>query len=182
MNKKFIDVISLLKSQLIAERFILTGSCALNLQGWPIKTKDIDIILIKPSEGTIEMMKNLAKDFPPKRKGEYETPDCYRWTQPDGDIEVDVWVLTSAPELLVSKQGFEINSLPRIVYAKKRINRFKDWVLLRYLSSRIFSVKDMEREMDLMSNQLEEDLSEFDEFCKTTSSQSKGSKPAIKKA
>lgn len=60
------NIISNLKTMLPAQDFILTGSFVLakyGLRSWD-SVNDLDIILVKPENNTIEMINQYMKDFP----------------------------------------------------------------------------------------------------------------------
>jgi len=129
------------------EQFVLTGSMALNYLGFKVTEKDVDIVLIKPSEESLKTLRKLAEVNPPSNPGNYTNPDMVRLKFDNTDI--DFFVLKDKiKDPMILENGIIINSLNRIVQAKKDQNRSKDWMQLMALSRQIVTDKEVENHVN----------------------------------
>lgn len=118
---------------LTCEQFIVTGSYSLSKHGLvPIsKVADLDILLVNPTSETKALLERLQKDNPAN-------------TTPSGGsvsfifmhekTKIDVFFEDKKIDGLLSDDGILFNSVDRIVSAKKKANRIKDWVQLKKIS------------------------------------------------
>jgi len=143
--KKLLKLASHFKTVLPAEDFILTGSVALNMMGFKSNPKDLDLILFKPTSGTLEVLKDLVKKYPPKTKGSYpNNGHVYRFTH--DDVEIDVFITSGKIESeLYTGDKIKIYPLDKIVQAKILMNRPKDYIQLLKMSKQIISENQFER-------------------------------------
>lgn len=130
------------KLVLPAEDFILTGTFALSQMGFGIKVKDLDIVLINPTQSTLEVLESLEKSNPPKNLLDYpttlENKRMFRFIH-EG-IEVDVFIYRDKiPTVIQTQCGLKIAPLYHIIQAKKVLGRPKDYIQLLSLSRKIMS-------------------------------------------
>jgi hypothetical protein len=138
-----------LKTLLVAEQFVVTGSYALSKFGLDIEATDLDIILVKPTEEAISILKRLQSEYPAKTKPVEGVP-MFIFKQ--DDVKVDVFVYESAVDALPIGDVL-YSKINRIVAAKKSFKRFKDVVQLRKLSKMFYEPKDIQELMDAKENQ-----------------------------
>lgn len=134
-----IEKLKTLKALLGAKEVILTGSLALAYHGLLELTdcKDLDILVLNPSDTTTEVLKRLQTESPSPKFVE-GGPVNYSFFYEE--IKVDVWVITAHEdkEYLTTKDGIQIASIKSIVKAKLSYNRTKDWVQLMQLAKKIY--------------------------------------------
>jgi hypothetical protein len=115
-------IIKHFKTLLPCEQFVVTGSYALALNGLVdlAKVKDLDIILVKPTEESLGIIARLMDASPaktsPKEGGELKAIFMH-----DG-IKVDVFVKDKKQETLILPE-YELSKVNTIVAAKKGYNR-----------------------------------------------------------
>jgi len=85
------DVIKKLQVLLPCEKFIVTGSTALYYYGLVDKSGDLDIILCKPKEETIELLKRLQENYPAKTKP-IEGYSSVSYIFMEGEVKVDIFI------------------------------------------------------------------------------------------
>ena len=140
MNK----IIKHYQTILQAEQFVVTGSLAMSFMGLVKKEEvgDIDIILIKPTPETIELLKRLVENQPARTKApEYKSEEMFIFQH--DDVKIDIFAQYGnkiETELMVD--GFLISPIKRIIEAKRSHNRPKDWIQLLKLSQVFFNQKD----------------------------------------
>ncbi len=111
------DTILMLTNMLPAEKLIVTGSFALSELGlYDRQVKDLDIILIKPTDHSMEVLKQMNKmpantDYP-------ESSNHFRLELPD-KLKVDVWTYGVFHEDTIELKNFIVASPKWIVKAKK---------------------------------------------------------------
>lgn len=148
-------IIEQLSAMLICEHFIVTGSYALAQYGFvPTENvSDLDIILIKPTQGTYELVMNLMLKHPAKTKPknipipivakEFEEfksntlglTSIFMWE----DKKVDIFIMDAEPHSIID--GIKYALPMNIIKAKKKCNRMKDWVSLRQMAKLLFDNK-----------------------------------------
>lgn len=137
-NKKLALVLKY-KELLKADQFVITGSMALYYMGLQNfnSVKDIDIILVNPSEETRTLMEVLVKAHPPKIVSKYPVQEIYRFS--DDGIDIDVFsIKTLITTKIQTTDGFLISPVPRLVEAKRSMNRLKDWLQLKKMALLIY--------------------------------------------
>lgn len=125
------------------EKFILTGSNAVELHGIDAQanSKDLDIILINPTGAAVETLARFQTEHPNPRFNAQGGALQYSFFFEK--VKVDVWIQKDAikEEPLLSYDGVLIASLSAIVAAKKSYNRPKDFVQLMKWARSIFDSK-----------------------------------------
>lgn len=144
-----IEVIKHFKSILKSDRFILTGSTVLAMNGLCKENTDIDIILINPSEETLEKLKKLQEESFKDNLG--------RFTNYQGEevimlkfegFKLDFFVKTGEYPKFFEFRGIECNSIGNIIEAKKKIGRPKDWMQLLALSKKFSNPNDFNKYLE----------------------------------
>jgi 23S rRNA A1618 N6-methylase RlmF len=139
------EIIKHYKTLLPCEQFVVTGGYALQRIGLTDKSDDIDIVLVNPTEEAKNSLERLQKEYPAKT-----TPS------PGGkllaifmheQIKIDVFEENKKIETL-TVDGFEISTVKKIVEAKKRMNRSKDWIQLLSISRKIITKTEFYRYVD----------------------------------
>lgn len=120
------------------EQFILTGSTALKFHGLVDSASDIDIILINPSDECIKMLEKLEEKS--NRQKTYKENIIYMFDH-EG-VKIDVFIKHEKVECC-SYEGVFINPIKKIVEAKKKIGRTKDFAQLRKIASSILTEKEL---------------------------------------
>lgn len=139
---KKLDIYKHYKTLVVADKFILTGSTVLFLQGLLKKEPgDLDIILVNPDQASIEMLKRV--------RGSHNQNPNY----PDERIEIthegvkiDFFVTSSIKEeTFDTTDGITMAKVSSIIKAKKSYNRDKDFLDLMVLSKIIFCEEDLKK-------------------------------------
>lgn len=141
MNKE--EIIKQLKALLPCEQFVVTGSYALQQMGLVTKAMgavgDIDIILVNPTEESVNILTRLQSEFPAKTKFEYEKKG-FIFVQ-DG-VKIDVFIESVKEETELMFNGILLAKVDHIINAKKSYNRMKDWIQLRKISRLFFKEEE----------------------------------------
>ena len=141
MNK--LEIIKHYQTILSCEQFILTGSTALQSHGLVDSSSDIDIILVNPTEECKSLLEKLQEksDFQDVYKGRL----AYKFEH-DG-VKIDIFIETSKV-ICPSYEGVFINPINRIVAAKKKSARLKDFAQLRKMALSILTDKELQSFLD----------------------------------
>lgn len=146
-----LEKLKTLKTILPAKEFILTGSTAIAYHGLAnlTESKDLDIILVDPSDSAKEILDRLQKENPnPKFTGKGTLTYSFIYE----GIKVDVWVAkVDAKNLLSTPDGIKVSCIESIVNAKKSYNRAKDWIQLMKIAAKIFDGKLFESKISSIS-------------------------------
>lgn len=137
-NKKMLDVAAHFKTVLPADDFVLTGSFALNLIGFSINFKDLDIILVNPKESTIDVLKDLQSKNPPKNLIDYPGREVYRFVYDGVDIDVFITKQTINTSLF-TESNIKLYTVGNIVLEKLKLSRPKDYIQLKRLADQMMS-------------------------------------------
>jgi hypothetical protein len=140
MNKE--EIIKHYKALLPCEQFVITGGYALQRMGLKDRSDDIDIILVNPTKEAKDILKRLEKEYPAKSTGS-ENLSIFMHEQ----TKIDVFEEKNKLETL-QVDGFEISTVKRIIEAKKRMNRPKDWIQLLNISRRIITEQELYNHID----------------------------------
>lgn len=136
--------------------FILTGSTALAYHGLLeiSEAKDLDILLVKPDQGALDVL-NKLQAANPSAKFREGGPVKYSFIYED--VKVDVWILDSHEDstFTCTPDGIRIASIRSIVNAKKHIGRSKDWIHLMQLANKIFDKNQFDSALSQISNHSE---------------------------
>lgn len=147
-NNEKLRIASLCKVLLQAEDFLITGTLALKLMGFNIKSvKDLDIILVKPKRSTLDILQTLENLYPPRNPSTYPVPmeakQVFRFRH--GDLSIDVFIKDNYfKDTLQTGDGIKIAPLNHIVEAKKSIRRPKDVFQLLALRSTILNDTELQ--------------------------------------
>lgn len=154
---KNLEKLKTLHTILGTNNFILTGTTALAYHGLLdfSEAKDLDILLINPSDGAKEVLSNLQKANPsPKFKEGGSVTHSFFYE----GVKVDVWILASHEdtEYIQTKEGIKLASIRWIVKAKEMIGRSKDWIQLMQLSRKIFDQNKFNNQLPQITNHSED--------------------------
>ena len=147
-NNEKLRIASLCKALLQAEDFLITGTLALKLMGFNIKSvKDLDIILVKPKRSTLDILQTLENLYPPRNPSPYPVPmeakQVFRFMH--GDLSIDVFIKDNYfKDTLQTGDGIKIAPLNHIVEAKKSMRRPKDVFQLLALRSTILNDTELQ--------------------------------------
>lgn len=144
------ETLKQLRAMLTCEKFIITGSLALKKYGLTNKSDDIDIILVHPTDETMERLKKLQEEMPAATKAQLDSEKyedssllaIFKWN----GVKVDVFGSDGEPSF--NLDGFEYAMLLNIVKAKQEANRLKDWLQLRKLASQFWTRESMAKWLD----------------------------------
>ena len=120
------------------DQFILTGSTALKFHGLVDSASDIDIILINPSEDCKTILEKLQEKS--NKKPTYGGSVAYMFDH-EG-VKIDIFIQHEKIDCC-SYEGVFINPIKKIVEAKKKIGRTKDFAQLRKIASSILTEKEL---------------------------------------
>ena len=120
------------------DQFILTGSTALKFHGLVDSASDIDIILINPSEDCKTILEKLQEKS--NKKNTYGGSVAYMFDH-EG-VKIDIFIETTKIDCC-SYEGVFISTIKKIVEAKKKIGRTKDFAQLRKIASSILTEKEL---------------------------------------
>ena len=137
MNKteKFESAIAHYKALLPCERFVVTGGFVLFMHGLYPETKDLDIILVNPTEEAKTILQRIQTELPAKKKPNGKS-DLIAKIQHDPDFSIDFFEAKKAPNLF-SGDRYCSATVSHIIEAKEKANRLKDWVQLRRIAEKI---------------------------------------------
>jgi hypothetical protein len=142
---------------LLGQEIIITGSTALAYHGLLTmdEAKDLDVLILKPTETTKEVLARLQKAEPSakfKEGGMIAHSFIY-----DG-VKVDVWFIADHEDkqYLVTEDGVKVASINSIVKAKRSYNRSKDWIQLMQLARKIYSEPEFLTVLPSISNHSED--------------------------
>ena len=130
------EIIRHYKTLFQCEQYVVTGSYALKRMGLVNKSDDIDIILVNPTQETQDTLARLEKEYPAKTHGSGDTTIFMH-----EDTKIDVFIENAKIETL-QVDGFEISTAKKIINAKKRMGRPKDYVQLSAWRQNILSEKE----------------------------------------
>ena len=125
------------------DQFILTGSTALKFHGLVDSSSDIDIILINPSKECITILEKLQEKS--NKKPTYNGSVGYMFEH-DG-VKIDIFFQHEKIDCC-SYEGVFIKPINKIVEAKKKIARTKDFAQLRKIASSILTEKELMSYLD----------------------------------
>ena len=120
------------------DQFILTGSTALKMYGLVDSASDIDIILVNPTEECKKIIEKLEEKS--NKKNTYKANVAYIFEH-EG-VKIDIFFQHEKTDCC-SYEGIFINPINKIVEAKKKIARTKDFAQLRKIASSILTEKEL---------------------------------------
>ena len=130
------EILSRLVAILPCEQMLITGSEALRIYGLCDSAKDLDLIVVNPTEEARTMAFSLQKAHPVSTCA-YPLDAAYRFNF-EG-TNVDLFVENTPVVGCASFNGVSLNPVRRIVSAKKQMGRSKDIKQLRKIASRIIT-------------------------------------------
>lgn len=134
-----------LKALLPCEKFVITGSFALSLMGLcdPEKVGDIDIILVNPTEESLNICDRLQTQNPAKTKGYTNLMFIFM----HNTHVVNIFI-SKKEDTELEYNGTSISKISGIVSAKKSYGRMKDWLQLRKLAKFFFTQSEFDKFLD----------------------------------
>lgn len=140
---KNLEIIKHYQTIFSCDQFILTGSTALKMHGLVDSASDIDIILINPTEECRKILEKLEEKS--NNQNTYKARVAYIFEH-EG-VKIDVFIENEKVDCC-SYEGIFINPIKKIVEAKKKIARTKDFAQLRKIASSILTEKELMSYLD----------------------------------
>ena len=140
---KNLEIIKHYQTIFSCDQFILTGSTALKFHGLVDSSSDIDIILVNPTEECKKIIEKLEEKS--NKQNTYKASVAYIFEH-EG-VKIDIFIETAKIDCC-SYEGVFINPIKRIVEAKKKIARTKDFAQLRKIAMSIFTEKELMNYLD----------------------------------
>ena len=141
MNK--LEIIKHYQTILACEQFILTGSTALQFHGLVETSSDVDIILVNPTDECKKIIEKLEEKS--NTQNTYKASVAYIFEH-EG-VKIDIFIETTKTDCC-SYEGVFINPIKKIVEAKKKIARTKDFAQLRKIASSILTADELNTFLD----------------------------------
>lgn len=138
------EIIKRYQAILPCQDFIITGSYVTNmLMGIDGRVGDLDIILVKPTEESINTLKRLQESLSPELKNNPNYPlTVLRFR--DDKTKIDIFMESKDRAYITLDDGIKVSPLIDIVKAKRGYNRPKDWFQLRKISRLFFKEEDFQ--------------------------------------
>lgn len=157
MNKelKNIETINHFVSLVECDKFIVTGSHVLHLNGLVDKVGDLDVVLVGATEESIEMLRRLEKD------GKYAIIESNKDYPNQATIirieylglKIDFFLDTvGEAQTQIKLDKFYIATVSSIIAAKKSYGRLKDWIQLRKMAKGIHDETLFQKYLDTSVN------------------------------
>ena len=140
---KNLEIIKHYQTIFSCDQFILTGSTALKFHGLVDSASDIDIILVNPTEECKKIIEKLEEKS--NKQNTYKASVAYIFEH-EG-VKIDIFIENAKTDCC-SYEGVFINPIKRIVEAKKKIARTKDFAQLRKIASSILTEKELMNYLD----------------------------------
>lgn len=140
---KNLEIIKHYQTIFSCDQFILTGSTALKMYGLVDSASDIDIILVNPTEECKKIIEKLEEKS--NKQNTYKASVAYIFEH-EG-VKIDIFIETTKTDCC-SYEGIFINPIKKIVEAKKKIARTKDFAQLRKIASSILTEKELMSYLD----------------------------------
>lgn len=140
---KNLEIIKHYQTIFSCDQFILTGSTALKFHGLVDSASDIDIILVNPTEECKKIIEKLEEKS--NKKNTYKASVAYIFEH-EG-VKIDIFIENKKTDCC-SYEGVFINPIKKIVEAKKKIARTKDFAQLRKIASSILTEKELMSHLD----------------------------------
>jgi len=107
-----------LRTIFTSEQFYLTGSLVANILGVATKEpRDIDIVLVNPTNETINKLKEFQEKYPRKGKREYEKSNLYQINY--NNLNIDLFIEANKIDEKLTFNGFIIAPINEMVKEKK---------------------------------------------------------------
>lgn len=136
------QIIKHFKTILPCDQFVVTGSYVLALNGLVDKPKDLDIILYKPKEGVIDLLKELQKTQPAKTKAPENSKKGLISIIEHQGVKIDFFISQIKIDA-INVGDYEISTIKGIVEAKKNIGRIKDYYQLLKIAESITTKQEI---------------------------------------
>jgi len=152
-----LQILNHYKTLLECDQFVLTGSAALKHLGLIETCSDLDVILVNPTNATLAMLQRLQEANPAKTapKPSQITPceakaanGALGFIFMHEAVKIDIFISSKTIVSEVFVSGILLNPISQIIAAKKKFNRLKDLVQLRYLSRLFFCEDDLRKKLD----------------------------------
>jgi hypothetical protein len=140
---KNLEIIKHYQTIFSCDQFILTGSTALKFHGLVDSASDIDIILVNPTEECKKIIEKLEGKS--NKQNTYKSGVAYVFEH-EG-VKIDIFI-ENTKTTCCSYEGVFINPVKRIVKAKKKIARTKDFAQLRKIASSILTEQELMSYLD----------------------------------
>ena len=135
---KALEIIKHYQTIFSCDQFILTGSAALKLHGLVDSASDIDIILVNPTAECRKIIEKLEESS--NKRNTYKSSVAYIFEHED--VKIDIFIESTKVDCC-SYEGIFINPVKRIIEAKKKQARTKDFAQLRKIAMSIFTEKGL---------------------------------------
>lgn len=138
------NILTHYKTILSCEQFVVTGSYAMFLHGLldEKSVADLDIILVNPTPETKILLGKLQEAQPAKtQSGSGEVSAIFMHDK----VKIDVFILDKRIINALSFEGIDVSPIGRIITAKQKYNRLKDWIHLRNISRLFFKQEDFQK-------------------------------------
>jgi len=126
----FIGIINHYKKLMVCEQFIITGSFGWMQLGLMSKAKDLDIILVNPTEESLAVLEKLRE---PSKNTDYPNDKNQFLVNHEGTM-IYFFINTSKIDTIELANGISIASIKGTVKAKKRFARLKDFLQLKNIA------------------------------------------------
>ena len=137
------EIIKHYKILLSCEKFVVTGSYAMNMMGiYGKEADDLDIILLNPTKETIDLLAKLQSESPAKTHASGK--DAYIFEH--GGKKIDVFITSDINRVTTELKVDDvfISTARDVIKAKKSYNRMKDWLQLRKMSQMFFKQSEFD--------------------------------------
>ena len=137
------EIIRHYKILLSCEKFVVTGSYAMNMMGiYNKEAEDLDIILLNPTKETVELLKKLQDESPAETHASGNDAYIFKHEGKKIDVFTTNDIKRVSTELKVD--DVFISKASDVIKAKKSYNRMKDWLQLRKMSQMFFKQPEFE--------------------------------------
>jgi hypothetical protein len=141
------NILTHYKAILSCDQFVVTGSFAMFLHGLidEKNVSDLDIILVNPTPETKILLNKLQEAQPAKTQpGSGEVSAIFM----HDNVKIDVFILDKPVTNTLIFEGIEVSPVGRIILAKQKYGRMKDWIHLRNMSRLFFKQEDFEKTLN----------------------------------
>lgn len=136
-NPVFKQAIDHFKKMVECEKFIITGSYALAKFGLTHSIKDLDIVLIKPAEESLQILEKLRIT---ESENNHYPIDKSRIPVMFGDLKID-FIIRSSRKYIELADGLLIAYPMDIIEAKQRYQKTHHILQIKAIADRIFTPK-----------------------------------------
>ncbi len=126
------------KKLIVCEQFIVTGSYGWALLGLASTITDLDIILVNPTEESLNLLDRIKEPKPQLLYPEGKTQFAVLYEA----IHIDFFVKNTKIDTIDLANGLSIASIKGTIKAKKAYARLKDWMQLKNIADMFYSDSD----------------------------------------